>query len=125
MVSIFVFMFSCIFQIFYIEHEFLPQPRKTFLKCSFYCPVWKKKKKNYDEQCKSLPLITQKLKIYHFLALIFANSGKQKLSLKNVGAQFLCLLTLYQFINVSTGSFNLGELVTHESNFKDVKEIAH
>lgn len=32
-------MLSYIFQVFYIEYEFLPQLKKAFLKCSFYCPV--------------------------------------------------------------------------------------
>lgn len=39
--------------------------RKTLLKCSFYCPDWKKKIYG-AEQCKTSSLITQKLRIHHF-----------------------------------------------------------
>lgn len=79
---------------------------KHFLKCSLHCPAWKKNIHD-EEQYKTLPLITQILNKYHFLALVFANWRKQKPNPTNVCTQFFCLPTSYQFINLSTGSFNV------------------
>lgn len=51
--------------------ECLSQLRKTFFKVFFSLPCLEKI--HDEEQYKTLPLITQILNKYHFLALVFAN----------------------------------------------------
>lgn len=114
MFPLWMFYYSILYAFLYFPnflHEILSvfhNQEKHFLKCSFHCPAWgKKKKKSMMKNNTRLPLITQILSKYHFLALVFANSRKQKPNPMNVCIQFFCLPTSYQFINLSTGSFNL------------------
>lgn len=114
MVYIFFFMYSCIFQIFYSEHEFFSQLRKHLWSVVFI--ILSEKKSMRKNDVKFFPSLLKIWKYTTFWHSSLPTQENKKLSPKNVGAQFLYLISTYQFINSSRRIIllMLGELVIHE-----------